>query len=77
VEGGAPAALPGGAVLDGKSGLERFYAICAPGPLSWPEAVKVVEAAAGGGEPAVRKPAPLHGLPEGAFAATLLVEKGP
>ncbi len=80
-EGGAevarPGPLPGGAVLDGKGGPERFYAVCAPGPLAWSEVERAARAAAGGGAAAVRGAGPLRGLPEGTVQETLVLEKKP
>jgi hypothetical protein len=70
------AALPGGAVLDGKPGPERFYAICVPAGIVWPEIVRAVADAAGKGPEAVRAPGALRGLPKGTAAASVLVEKG-
>jgi hypothetical protein len=70
------AAQAGGRVLDGKPGPERFYAICSPGPWTWPECVKVLAASTSGGADAVRSPRPLRGLPDGSVTATILVEKG-
>jgi hypothetical protein len=71
-----PAELPGGAVLDGKPGPERFYAVCVPEGVAWPEVVRAVAEAAGKGPEAVRAPGALRGLPAGTAAASLLVEKG-
>jgi hypothetical protein len=71
-----PADLPGGAVLDGMPGPERFYAVCVPDGVAWPEVVRAVADAAGKGPEAVRAPGALRGLPAGTAAASLLVEKG-
>ncbi|HSN92537.1 MAG TPA: DUF4384 domain-containing protein [Anaeromyxobacteraceae bacterium] len=70
------AELPGGAVLDGKAGPQRFYAVCVPDGVAWPEVVRAVADACGKGAEAVRAPDALRGLPRGTSAATLLVEKG-
>ena len=79
-EGGAPVSkqgpLPGGAVLDGRAGLERFYAVCSPAPLRYEDLTKSVRAAVQGLE-AVRKGPGLPGLPKGTRQVTLLVEKRP
>jgi hypothetical protein len=79
-DGGAPVskqgALPGGAVLDGRAGLERFYAVCSPGPLRYEDLTKSVRAAVRGLED-VRKGPDLPGLPKGARQVSLLVEKRP
>jgi hypothetical protein len=68
--------LPGGAILDGRLGPERVYAICTPHALAWPAVESTVRAAAA--RPAsVRAPAPLSGLPPGASWYSLLLEKRP
>jgi hypothetical protein len=79
-DGGAPVskqgALPGGAVLDGRAGLERFYAVCSPGPLRYADLTKSVRASVrGAGD--VRKGPALPGLPRGTKQVSLLVEKRP
>jgi hypothetical protein len=66
--------LPGGAILDGRAGPERIYAICTPHALAWTAIVATVHASTG--RPAsLRAPAPLAGLPHGANWTTLLLEK--
>ena len=78
VPGGRPLALPGGALLDGQSGPERFFAVCAPQGVSVDNAA--VERAArsvGPGEARVRAAQRLPGIPAEALQATLLVEKRP
>jgi hypothetical protein len=68
--------LPGGAVLDGRLGPERIYALCTPHSLVWPAVESAVRAAAA--RPAsVRAPAPLSDLPPGASWHSLLLEKRP
>jgi len=80
-EGGAEVrqggALPGGAVLDGRPGPERLFAVCAPEPLLFARVEQAARAAAGGGPEAVRAGKLLTGLPRGAVQATLLLEKRP
>jgi len=80
-EGGAvvsgSGALPGGVVLDGQSGPERFFAVCAREPIPFADVERAVRAAAPGGEQAVRSARRLSGLPPGVDAATLLVERRP
>lgn len=66
--------LPGGAILDGRPGMERIYAICTPHALSWPEVVANVRASSGP-PGSLRAPAPLTRLPHGAAWYTLLMEK--
>jgi hypothetical protein len=79
-EGGAPVSkqgpLPGGAVLDGRAGLERFYAVCSPAPLRYEDVTKSVRAAIRKPED-VRKGPDLPGLPKGTRQVSLLVEKRP
>jgi hypothetical protein len=68
--------LPGGAVLDGRTGLERFYGVCSPAPLAYDDVVKCVRnSVRGAGD--VRKGPALSGLPKGARQVSLLVEKRP
>ena len=80
-EGGAEVrqggALPGGAVLDGRPGPERLFAVCAREPLPFSRLQRAVRDAAGGGAAAVRSGRVLPGLPRGAVQATLLLEKRP
>ena len=61
--------LPGGAVLDGRAGQERFFAVCSPAPV--PDLEQRVRAAGVGGS------APLSGLPAGSTQASLLLDKRP
>jgi hypothetical protein len=80
-EGGAEVrqggALPGGAVLDGRPGPERLFAVCAPEPIPFARVKQAARAAAAGGAGAVRSGKMLPGLPRGAVQATLLLEKRP
>jgi hypothetical protein len=69
--------LPGGAILDGRPGPERFFAVCSPQPLPLVEVERAARTAASGGDEAVRVATGLPGLPEGARQATLLLEKRP
>jgi hypothetical protein len=77
-EGGAQlseaGALPGGAVLDGRPGLERFYAVCTRKPLAYADLEKAVRSAIQAA-PAVKSGPPLLGLPRDARQASLLVDK--
>lgn len=73
-----PQALPGGAVLDGRVGPERIYAVCTPAPLPLSlleEAVRAATPARGPGS--IRTAGPLRGLPQGSAQTTLLLEKQP
>jgi hypothetical protein len=70
--------LPGGAVLDGLPGPERFFALCAPAPLGWRTAEAAVRSSAGGaGADAVRRLTRVDGLPPGTGQDTLLLDKRP
>lgn len=66
--------LPGGARLDGRPGVERFYAVCAAQPLPFEQVARAAGAASGGAQ-AVRAAARLEGLPGDVTQASLLVEK--
>ncbi|HEY6104842.1 MAG TPA: DUF4384 domain-containing protein [Anaeromyxobacteraceae bacterium] len=80
-EGGAEVrqggALPGGAVLDGRAGPERLFAVCAPEPIPFARVEQAARAVAAGGAGAVRSGKVLPGLPRGAVQGTLLLEKRP
>lgn len=72
------AALPGGAVLDGRSGPERLFAVCSSTALDFDTVARAVRAASGAAsEDAVRRTRELRDLPAGADQATLLLEKRP
>ncbi|HEU4383393.1 MAG TPA: DUF4384 domain-containing protein [Anaeromyxobacteraceae bacterium] len=70
-------ALPGGALLDGRPGPERLFAVCAREALPFSRLARAVQEAAGGGAEAVRAGKVLPGLPRSAAQATLLLEKRP
>lgn len=74
---GGAGLLPGGAVLDGRAGPERVFAICAATPLAWSEVSRAAHAAAAGGPDALRTASRLPGLPPGAWQGTVLLEKRP
>ena len=78
-EGAAPLApgqhdLDGGAVLDGKPGPERFFAVCSP-DLAWTKVEALARTAASGGAEAVRRAGALAGDAAKLPQATVLVEK--
>lgn len=73
----SPGALPGGAVLDGRAGPERIYAVCTPGALPLAEVERAARAVAAGGDRGVRAGGDLGGLPRDALQATVLLEKRP
>ena len=75
-EVGSEGPLPGGAVLDGRPGPERVFAVCTPQPVPLPDLEQAGRAAASGGEGGVRQARRLDGLPPGAFQASVLLEKG-
>ncbi len=76
--GGGPVVVPGGAVLDGHPGPERFFAVCGCGdePVRYQD-VERAAGAVGAGEARVRAARTLPHLPADALQATLLVEKKP
>ena len=67
--------LPGGAILDGKPGPERLYALCTSTALTWEVVRAAVAGAAGTGEAGVRNGGPLAGLPKDVPQSTILLEK--
>ncbi|MFL5423834.1 MAG: hypothetical protein ACJ783_02280 [Myxococcales bacterium] len=67
--------LPGGAVLDGKTGLERLYAVCSPEPIAYGQVESAVRASMSSGS--IRKATLLAGLPKGAAQTTVLLDKKP
>jgi hypothetical protein len=69
--------LPGGAVLDGRAGPERIFAVCSDAPLALADVERAARGAAGGSDARVRAGGRLEGLPAGAAQATLLLEKRP
>jgi len=74
----APGPVPGGAVLDGLSGPERFYAVCAPDEkMGWGDVKEAAELAARGGAERVRAARELGGKLSAAGQASLLLEKRP
>jgi hypothetical protein len=72
----APGPLPGGAVLDGRPGPERVFAVCATRPLGMKSLEAAGRLAASGGPGGVRLTRRLEGLPQGVLQASLLIEKG-
>lgn len=78
-DGGAMVAtryeIPGGAVLDGKPGPERVFAICTREPAFYAAVERAVQAATARGETAVRGVRTLVDLPEGTAQASVLLEK--
>jgi hypothetical protein len=69
--------LPGGAILDGKPGPERIFAVCSIDPLAMPQVEAAVKIAAGTGAESVRTVNTIPGLPAGTAQATVLLEKSP
>jgi hypothetical protein len=68
--------LPGGAVLDGKPGPERVFAVCSPRPIRLDVLEAAGRAVAAQGSEGVRRTRELGGLPTGVVQASLLLEKG-
>jgi hypothetical protein len=73
----AGGALPGGAVLDGRGGPERIFALCSPEPVSYEQVERAVHSAVGKGQEGVRAAGVIPGLPDGTAQATTLLEKNP
>jgi hypothetical protein len=73
----SPGPLPGGAILDGRPGPERVFAVCSEGPMPYPEVERAARAAAVGGDGALRSASGLGGLPARTAQATVLLEKRP
>jgi hypothetical protein len=71
------ALLPGGALLDGRGGPERIFAVCSQAPLAFEEIERAVTSASPPGEQAVRGLHALPGLPRDTLQATVLLEKRP
>jgi hypothetical protein len=67
--------IPGGAILDGRAGPERIFAVCTPGPSRWRDLAVQLKGDAAPGETSVRRPAAPVGLPEETAIATVLLEK--
>lgn len=78
VQAGGPVVVPGGAMLDGQGGPERFFAICGCGdePIHYRD-VQRAAASIGPGEASVRSARALPHLPDDALQATVLLEKRP
>jgi hypothetical protein len=78
-EGGAEIAkggpLPGGAVLDGRGGPERIFAVCSSAPLAYGDLKAAIQRAVSRGEQAVRANRVIPGLPDNTVQATVLIEK--
>jgi hypothetical protein len=70
-------ALPGGAVLDGRSGPERIFAFCTPKPVKFAQVQRAVRNAVGPGANGVRATIVVPGFPDGTSQATMLIEKKP
>jgi len=74
-EVGSGSPLPGGAVLDGRPGPERVFAVCTQQPLRLQDLELAGRAVASGGGDGVRRARQLDGLPPGSLQASLLLEK--
>jgi len=77
--GGAPLAgtveIPGGAILDGKPGPERIYAVCTPLASKWKALGIQIKSSSGEGAAGVRAERQARGLPAGSVQGSLLLEK--
>jgi hypothetical protein len=74
---GAPLSVPGGAILDGRRGPERIFAVCSPSAALCYDDLERAARQVGAGAARVRALDRLPGLPGDALQATLLVEKVP
>jgi hypothetical protein len=66
---------PGSAALDGRPGLERFFAVCSRDGLPFEQVERAASYVALGGYKRVREGGPLTGLPEAVGQASVLIEK--
>jgi hypothetical protein len=69
--------LPGGAVLDGQPGPERFLALCTPVAVPYSRVEAAARTAMAGGAQAVRSVKAVLGMPAGTTQDSLLLEKKP
>lgn len=67
--------IPGGAVLDGRPGPERVFAICSPTPVRYAAIERLVQSSVAAGESAVRSIRGVPSLPDGSGVASVLLEK--
>lgn len=70
-----PHELPTGAVLDGRGGPQRFFAVCTRTPVPWLTVKQAAAEAMPKGVDAVRSLRSIPRLPPGAVQTTVLVEK--
>jgi hypothetical protein len=80
-DGGAKIAhggpLPGGAVLDGRAGPERIFALCTPSPVSYSAIERTLRKAVGEGDAAVQRQTDIPGFPDGTIQTSVLIHKRP
>ncbi len=69
--------LPGGAVLDGQAGPERFLAVCTPVEVPYARVEAAARTAMAGGPASVRSVRSVPGLPAGTTQDSILLEKKP
>lgn len=69
--------LPGGAVLDGRGGPERIFAVCTPAPIPYAKVEDVLRRAIGQGAEAVKRQHDVPGFPDGTIQASVLIHKSP
>jgi hypothetical protein len=69
--------LPGGAVLDGQPGPERFLALCTPVAVPYARVEAAARTAMAGGPERIRSVRTVPGLPAGTTQDSLLLEKKP
>jgi len=69
--------LPGGAVLDGQPGPERFLALCTPVAVPYARVEAAARTAMAGGAETVRSVRSVPGMPAGTTQDSVLLEKKP
>jgi hypothetical protein len=69
--------LPGGAVLDGQAGPERFLALCTPVAVPYARVEAAARTAMAGGASTVRSVRSVPGMPAGTTQDSILLEKRP
>lgn len=69
--------LPGGAVLDGQAGPERFLALCTPVAVPYSRVEAAARTAMAGGAVNVRSVRTVPGMPAGTTQDSVLLEKKP
>lgn len=69
--------LPGGALLDGRGGPERIFAVCTPEPVPYAKVEEALRRAVGQGAEAVKTQRDVPGFPDGTIQTSVLIHKTP